>query len=119
MMDIDECWRSSYRDSYLGRSGGDDNLGYDFALLMPSRRQYYEVKASAGDEWQFDLGESEVRMAQRCSADRKSRYRIVFIANVLDRVARRLLVLPNPFSRRGTSRLRMVGTGMRFTFRPR
>jgi hypothetical protein len=117
-LDIDECWRSTYKNDYLGRSDGDDTLGYDFEVITRARRRLYEVKASIGDEWQFALGESEVRVAQRSSAEGKTRYRVIYVAHALESAARRLLVLPNPLTRGGAARLRMVGAGMRFTFQP-
>ena len=115
-LDIDMCWRSGYKNAFLGRTDGDDSLGFDFEVIVGSRRKLYEVKASTGQDWQFALGESEVREAQRASADKRTRYTIVFVANALDSTRRRLVVLPNPFSARGADRLRMVGTGMRFKF---
>jgi hypothetical protein len=115
--DVDECWKSCYKNAYLGRTDGDDSLGYDFEV-PGKRRLLIEVKASTGEDWQFALGESEVREAQRASAERSVRYRIVFVANALDTNRRRIIPLPNPFSTRGADQLRMVGAGMRFKFAP-
>lgn len=117
-LDIDEHWKSGYKNAFLGRSDGDDGLGYDFEIITSARRRLYEVKASIGEDWQFAMGESEVRVAQRFSADQKVLYRVIYIANVLDSSRRQLIVLPNPFGRRGGDRLRMVGSGMRFKFVP-
>lgn len=115
--DVDDCWKSGYKNAFLGRNDGDDALGYDFEVPGKSRR-LFEVKASMGEDWQFALAESEVREAQRASADRTTRYRIVFVANALDSDRRRIIVLPNPFSAKGADRLRMIGAGMRFKFMP-
>jgi hypothetical protein len=116
--DVDECWKSGYKNAFLGRTDGDDTLGYDFEV--PGRRRFLlEVKTSTGEDWQFALGESEVREAQRASADRTVRYRIIFVANALDATRRRIVTLPNPFSTKGADQLRMVGAGMRFKFVPK
>jgi hypothetical protein len=118
LMDVDECWKSSYKNAFLGRQDGDDGLGYDFEVLRKSRRILYEVKASTGEDWQFALGESEVRSAQRASGDKSMRYRILFVENAVHADRRRLFVLPNPFTAKGAHLLRMVGAGMRFRFLP-
>lgn len=115
--DADSCWKSGYKNAFLGRTDGDDTLGYDFEV-PGKRRLLLEVKASTGEDWQFALGESEVREAQRASADRTVRYRIVFVANALDANRRKVITLPNPFSAKGADQLRMVGAGMRFKFAP-
>ena len=110
------CWKSTYANRYLARDDGNDGLGYDF-VVEAARPIYFEVKASVDDVTEFALGETEVRMAQKCQAERRAKYRILWIPHVMSSDRRRVLPLPNPFSRRGAERFRVLGAGMRFGFR--
>jgi hypothetical protein len=113
--DAASCWKSRYSDRYLGRSGGDDSLGYDFAIKA-ARPMLIEVKASVGEEMEIALGETEVRTAYDARSERKAQYRILYISHALDSQHRRIALLPNPFSRRGQDLFRVLGQGMRLSF---
>jgi hypothetical protein len=65
---------------------------------------------------EFDLAESEVKVAQAHA--RNERYRILLITSVLDPEERRVHVLPNPFGVQGHGVYRTVGRGLRYQCRP-
>jgi hypothetical protein len=111
---VPENWRSTYRNCMFGGNSGNDGLGYDFEVLLTNRRLLFEVKATASDRLEIELGETEVAFAQKLS--RGNQYRILFIPHALDRKARSLYVLPNPFSEVGRRFYRVVGTGLRYQF---
>jgi hypothetical protein len=117
-IDAAACWKSRYSDRYLGRSEGNDSLGYDFAI-QGQRPMFIEVKATVGEEMEIALGESEVRVAHEYRSERRAHYRILYISDVLDSTNRKLALLPNPFSRRGQDLFRVVGRGMRLAFEVR
>ncbi len=89
-----DSWVSGYRVARLGGHEGDDTLGFDFEIQRKSDRLLFEVKATITDDFEFNMGESEVRAA---SAARKGSYRIIFIRSILEPEDRELLHPPNPF----------------------
>jgi hypothetical protein len=108
-----ESWVSSYRRQVFAGAPGDDDLGYDFRIVM-AKDLFFEVKATRGELGEFELGESQVREAQRHTHE--DRWRLIVTSHVLDTEHRRLEVLPNPFSRRGRDRFQLVGRGLRFRY---
>lgn len=108
-----DTWVSSYREAVLGGVPGDDSLGYDFEIALASRTLLFEVKATAGDQCEFEMGESELRAA---SSSRKGTYLIIFIRNVLDSHERELMVLPNPLEVEFSQQFRQSSGGIRFAF---
>jgi len=111
----DDCWVSTNRAVVLTGSVGDDGRGYDF--LVPSRGGafMYEVKATTGDPGEFQLGESEVRVAQANA--RNDRWRLLIITHALND-DRRLLMLRNPFSPTSRGQYVFAGEGLRLRYRP-
>ena len=93
---------------------GDDSLGYDFIVRQASGDLFFEVKATTGDLAEFELGESEVRMAQEHA--RNGRFRVLYVTRVLDGADRSITVLPNPFGSTSRDRFRLVGEGVRLRF---
>ena len=83
--------------------------------LLERARPPPEVKTTTTDEYEFDIGESELRAAR---APRKGTYRIIFIRSVLQSDARRLFVLPNPLELSSSSSFLQINQGMRFRFDP-
>jgi hypothetical protein len=110
----DDSWKSRYRDFVLGGSLGNDSLGFDFEVPVGRTSYLFEVKATAGDETQIELGESEVLAARQHA--RTNRYRILYIAFALDPVRRAIHLLPNPFAERGRDLYRLEGSGLRYRF---
>jgi hypothetical protein len=84
--------------------------------VLVGRTSYlFEVKATAGDETQIELGESEVLAARQHA--RTDRYRILYIPFDLDPVRRAIYVLPNPFAERGRDLYQLEGSRLRYRFR--
>lgn len=110
-----DSWASGYRQLVVGGHEGDDTLGYDFEIHQKSQSLYFEVKATAGDAFEFEFAASEVRAA---AAARKATYRIIFIRNALDPQMRELLVLPNPLDPDHAAAFHQLNTGMRLRFSP-
>jgi hypothetical protein len=48
----------------IGGYEGDDFLGYDFEIVQRSQTLHFEVKATAGEEYEFEMGVSELRAAR-------------------------------------------------------
>jgi hypothetical protein len=110
----DASWRSGYRNLLLGGNEGDDSLGYDFEVVFRRHRLLFEVKATVGDAFEFDLTEAEIRAAQTVRPN--DRYHVLFISKVLDSDERSIYLLPNPLGAEGIGRYRMVGSGLRLRF---
>ncbi|HLF43082.1 MAG TPA: DUF3883 domain-containing protein [Acidimicrobiia bacterium] len=110
-----DSWVSANRTFLLGGHAGDDSLGYDFRIARKNETLYFEVKATTTDEYEFDIGESELRAAR---AARKGRYRIIFIRSTFVPEERRLLVLPNPLEPDVMTSFAQINQGMRLRFDP-
>jgi hypothetical protein len=110
----DAAWRSGYRNLLLGGNEGDDSLGYDFEVVFRRHRSLFEVKATAGDAFEFDLTEAEIRAAQ--TVRRSDRYYILFVSKVLNSDERSIYLLPNPLGAEGVGRYRTVGSGLKLRF---
>jgi hypothetical protein len=98
------CWKSGYR-RHVDSEPGNDSLGYDFAVGNGGTTWYFEVKATKADEVQprhmVELGSSEIAQAEVCRADKRSRFRILYVLDALHPDKAKLFVLPNPRSREG------------------
>jgi hypothetical protein len=106
-----DSWVSRNRRFHLGGHPGDDTLGYDFRVARKNETLFFEVKATKTDEYEFDIGESELRAAR---STRKGWYRIIFIRSVLTADDRELLVLPHPLD----PCYAQVNQGLRLRFDP-
>jgi len=111
-----DSWKSGYRAEFLGEEG-DDSLGYDFEVVTPTETLRIEVKATTGDDNQFELGETEVRCAQ--SLQTHERYIILLLNAVQDPERATLQVLPNPFEHGGLINYSLLGQKLRLGFAPR
>ena len=100
------CWKSEYRQ-HIASEKGNDRLGYDFEISNGGTRWFFEVKATTGDEprsrQMIELGSSEIAHAEVCRADKRMRYRILYVLDALHPDEARIFVLPNPRSRAGQS----------------
>jgi len=110
------AWKSAYRET-VGEPPGDDTLGYDFEIVLKTRTVYFEVKATAGTDTTFELGESEVGKARDCTRSSRFDYRILFVTQVLDAERRAFFVLPNPMDPANQSFFRFPGSGLTCTFK--
>lgn len=113
--DIDAAWVSGYRERVLP-GAGDDSLGCDFQITYRNQPWYLEVKSSLGDTQEFELGDTEIRMARDCATKKGRQYRIIYVSNILDSTAMRLEVLPNPLSEEGKTLFRIGGQGIHYQF---
>ena len=111
----EDCWVSGYRNKYLGDGKGDDGLGCDYRLVTEGKTLYIEVKATTGDDPQFQLEESEVRLAQ--SLELGEEFVVVFVTHVLDSSRRHFNPLPNPFAPGGLQHYRVAGKALRLRFK--
>jgi hypothetical protein len=113
--DIDSAWMSGYRERLLP-GAGNDSLGYDFRVMYRRQSLYLEVKSSLGDPQEFELGDTEVRMARDCATGRVGQYRVIYVSNVGDSTTMQLEVLPNPLSDEGKPLFHIGGQGIRYKF---
>jgi hypothetical protein len=107
-------WASGYRDLVLGGTEGSDDLGYDIKLIEKSGTRFFEVKATTGEEFWFDLTPGEVEFAR--SIRRKDDYAILYVRRALEPEHCSVLELPNPFSSRGR-RCYLESGGLHLDFR--
>ncbi|WP_432833095.1 sacsin N-terminal ATP-binding-like domain-containing protein [Dactylosporangium sp. CA-092794] len=107
------CWVSEYRQEMFAEPG-DDGLGWDFAVPVRRLTYLYEVKTSRLDGSQIELGETQVRAAQRNA--KNDHWRLIVITNVLNE-HRQLHVLRNPFHEEARGRYTFVGQGLRLRYR--
>jgi len=100
------CWRSEYK-KHVFNEDGSDALGYDFEIKNGATTWYLEVKATTTPGplavQSLELGSSELKRAEMCKADRRERYRILYITNALHPEKAQIFPLPNPRSRQGLS----------------
>ena len=107
----DDCWVSGYRNQIFSSDTGDDLLGYDFIVRLKTITYYYEVKASQGDAFSFEMGPTENACAQKYAADNQHKYRVIYVSNVTNKNETRVDLLPNPFSTAGSKHIKLVGNG--------
>ena len=117
---IDErCWKSCYRKHVCGEPG-NDSLGYDFEVLNGGTRWLFEVKSTTATGpapvQSIELGSTEFECAEVCRADRRARYRILYITDALHPERARIFVLPNPRGRRGRGFFTDLQAGQRLYF---
>jgi hypothetical protein len=108
-------WRSGYAAIVEGDEEASDSWGYDFEVPHRNSSLFFEVKSIVDeprDLTEFEMGDSEVRVAQDCAGG--DRYRILLVTSVLEPEARRVFDLSSPFSRKGVGRFRVIGRGLRY-----
>ena len=93
-----------------------DSYGYDFRFGHRRTRLHVEVKATAGDEPQFDLGISEIEAATRLARGRGGRWRILRVRQALSSRPE-FDWLPNPFQEGFKHHYRLQKGGMRVSYR--
>ena len=103
-----DAWVSEIRLKVLPPVEGEldntsDSHGFDFQFIHRRRKWYVEVKATMGDDPQFDLGISEINTATRLARGRGGLWRILRVRNTLSDQPE-FDWLPNPFEE-GSSRL--------------
>lgn len=94
----------------------DDNLGYDFDVSRKGQRYLIEVKATVGDEAEFEMGPSQVE----CAIEYRDHPQVQYL---VCRVRRALTddpswdLLPNPFEQSQRGRFRIHDAGMKVEYR--
>ncbi|WP_421361904.1 sacsin N-terminal ATP-binding-like domain-containing protein [Agrobacterium rosae] len=115
--DIDAGWRSTNGTAFTGREG-NDGLGYDFEISWQRQTWQIEVKASLNDPQMFEMGETEVGAARVAARLRSGvRFWIAYVSNLANPAQARVEMIANPLSEEGERVLKLVGEGLRYTFR--
>ena len=109
-----DAWVSEIRRMVLPLVGGEttvvsDSHGFDFQFTHRRRKMHVEVKATSGDDAQFELGISEIKAASRLA--RRGLWRILRIRRALSDYPE-FDLLPNPFEDRFRERYRLQRGGM-------
>ena len=114
--DIDVAWKSKISTLFTNRVG-DDELGYDFEVSYNRQIWQIEVKARLNDPQNFELGETEVRAAQKAARPRsRVQYKIAYVSNVTDPSVTNIEMLPNPMTEEGERVLQLRGQGIHYGF---
>ena len=77
-----------------------------------------EVKATIGDDPQFELGISEIKAANRLARERGGRWRILRVRNVMS-ARPEFDWLPNPFEKGFRNHFRLHRGGMLVSYTPK
>lgn len=81
----------------------DDGMGCDFVVALQDRTYHIEVKASEGDNENFTLGSSEIRLAmelaKKSSRRRKAIFMVLRVSNALTATPS-FQLLPNPYDQK-------------------
>ena len=118
-----DAWVSEIRLSVLPPVEAEphdssDSHGFDFRFSHHRKKWHVEVKATAGDDPQFELGISEIKAANHFARARGGRWRILRVSNTLsDRPE--FDWLPNPFEDGFTEHFRLQKGGMIVSYRRR
>ena len=88
-----------------------DGLGFDFRFRYCGKRWHVEVKATRGDDPQFDLGISEIEAASRLAQVQGELWRILRVRNALS-AKPEFDWLPNPFKEDARRYFRLHKGGM-------
>ena len=111
-----DAWVSEIRLKVLTPVVGEpdttsDGLGFDFRFRYCGKRWHVEVKATRGDDPQFDLGISEIEAASRLAQVQGELWRILRVRNALS-VKPEFDWLPNPFKEDARRYFRLHKGGM-------
>ena len=97
------------------RHDASDNHGFDFRFTHQRMRWHVEVKATTGDDSQFELGISEIRAANRLAQKRGQRWLILRVLYALSGKPK-FEWLPNPFENGSKELFRLHRGGMRVSY---
>ena len=92
-----------------------DGHGFDFRFRYNRKTWCVEVKATSGDDTQFDLGSTEIDAAARLARKRGWRWRILRIRSALSERPE-FDWLPNPFEKGLRKHFRLDRGGMRVSY---
>lgn len=96
-----DTWMSESRSKVMPPLPGEvdttsDGYGYDFCFRAKGKIWHVEVKATVGDDDEFEFGISEIEKASQLADDKKDIWRILRIRKVLSE-SPEYDWLPNPF----------------------
>ena len=115
-----DAWVSEIRLKALPLVAGEqddtnDGHGFDFRFRYNRKTWCVEVKATSGDDTQFDLGSSEINAATRLARKRGWRWRILRIRSALSERPQ-FDWLPNPFQEGFGKHFRLRQGGMMVSY---
>ena len=115
-----DSWVSEIRLKILPLVEGEpdntsDSHGFDFRFIHRRRKWHVEVKATMGDDPQFDLGISEINTATRLARARGGLWRILRVRNALSDQPE-FDWLPNPFEEGSSKLFRLHRGGMMVSY---
>lgn len=115
-----DAWVSELRLKVLPLVPGEadptsDGYGFDFKFRHRGKLWHVEVKATQGDEPQFDLGISEIEAASRLARVKDGRWRILRVCNALTEHPT-FEWLPNPFEEGFRKHFRLRKGGMMVSY---
>jgi len=118
-----DAWVSENRLKVLPPVEGEpnntsDSLGFDFQFRHRRRKWQVEVKATIGDDPQFELGISEIKAANRLARERGGRWRILRVRHALSNKPE-FDWLPNPFEEGFREHFRLHRGGMLVSYTPK
>ena len=116
-----DAWVSKLRLKVMPPVPGEpdstsDSHGYDFGFRQGRKVWHVEVKATQGDDRQFDLGISEIKAASRLAGDRKRPWRILRVRNALSKQPT-FEWLPNPLEEGFRKLFRLRRAGMTVSYK--
>ena len=115
-----DAWVSEIRLKVLPLVAGEqddtsDGHGFDFRFRYNRKTWCVEVKATSGDDTQFDLGSTEINAATRLARKRGWRWRILRIRSTLSERPE-FDWLPNPFEEGFGKHFRLRRGGMMVSY---
>ena len=118
-----DAWVSEIRLKVLPLVAGEkddtsDGHGFDFRFRYNRKTWCVEVKATSGDDTQFDLGSTEIDAATSLARKRGWRWRILRVRNALSERPD-FDWLPNPFEESFRKHFRLHRGGMLVSYTPK
>lgn len=109
-------WVSENSRHVFPTNAVDDTLGYDFDVVVHGRRHLIEVKATVGQEEEFEMGPSQVERAIESRSDPDVRFLICRVFHALSDDPG-FDLLPNPFEDEQRGRFSIQEAGMKVRYR--
>src|SRR5205823_1695348 len=92
-----------------------DGYGWDFLFRALGKDWHVEVKTTAGDDEEFEMGVSQIEAASRLAGGKMRLWRILRVSQVLS-PSPKFDWLPNPFEAEHRALYRIDRSGARFTY---
>ena len=114
------CWVSANSLKEYPDNTVDDGFGCDFKIHVNEKTYYIEVKASTGSDEIFQMGVSEIRLAENVVSNRSRRKSEEFLVlHIIDAlgVKPQARVLPNPYHPEFKESYQFENAGVRIRYR--